>query len=161
MTVFAEGFDPVYDDRSRVLILGSFPSVKSRETAFYYGNRQNRFWKTLAEIFGKKLPETIEEKKDFLLRCRVALWDVVAACEVVGSADTSIKDYKVADIRKVTENAPVELIILNGTKAYDIYEKHFGDLGIPAVKLPSTSPANTRFDEKKWSDALSGFAGKT
>lgn len=148
------GFGPVYDSRSRVLILGSFPSVKSRQTEFYYGNAQNRFWKTLSAYFGEFTPSTTEQKLDFLCRRNIALWDIVTECEIEGSSDAAIKNYKVARLEEVLSNAPIELIILNGSKAAEIFEKHYPELALPHVNLPSTSPANTKDGTAVWHSAL-------
>lgn len=101
MAAIKYGFAPVFDGHSRVLILGSFPSVKSRQVEFYYGNRQNRFWRILCSFFGEGVPESVDEKKALLLRCNVALWDMVTECEIEGSSDASIKNYKVADLTKL------------------------------------------------------------
>lgn len=149
------GFPPCYNENSSVLILGSFPSVKSRKIDFYYGNRQNKFWKVLCSYFGESVPETVEEKRDFLARRNVALWDIVTECEIVGSQDATIKNFKVADINSLLQNSKIRFIILNGSKAYEIFIEHFAEIDVPFKKLPSTSPANTRFDEKEWRDALS------
>lgn len=150
-----KGFEPVCDSNSKVLILGSFPSVKSRKVEFYYGNRQNRFWRTVASFFGEELPETTEEKRAFLLRNKIALWDIVTECEIVGSQDSTIKNFKVADINSLLQKSEIGYIILNGSKAFTIFEKYYSDIRIPYLKLSSTSPANTRFDEKEWQSALS------
>ena len=152
MAAIKYGFAPVFDGHSRVLILGSFPSVKSRQVEFYYGNRQNSF-------FGEGVPESADEKKALLLRRNVALWDMVTECEIEGSSDASIKNYKVADLDKVLGGCNIELIILNGGKAAQIFERRYRDIGIPYVALPSTSPANTRCDENKWYAALSSVFG--
>ena len=117
------GFEPVFDKNSRVLILGSFPSVKSRKVEFYYGNRQNRFWKILCGFFGEAVPESTEEKIALLLRHNVALWDIVTECEIEGSSDASIKNYKVAELDKVLSVSPIKLIILNGGKSFEIFKK--------------------------------------
>lgn len=109
-----KGFLPFFDENSEILILGSFPSVISRETNFYYGNKQNRFWKILSEAFGEPAPETIGEKQALLKNHKIALWDVVTECEITGSLDSTIKNYKVADLRQVLDNANVKTIILNG-----------------------------------------------
>lgn len=154
------GFEPVFDKNSRILILGSFPSVKSRQIDFYYGNRQNRFWKTVTSYFGEEIPETTEGKKQFLLRRQIALWDVVTECEIVGSKDSTIKNFKVADVEKLLQNSKISFIIINGGTAFNIFEKHFSYISVPYKKLPSTSPANTRFDEKEWQNALSGVFGR-
>lgn len=155
------GFNPFYGPDAKLLILGSFPSVKSRQTEFYYGNRQNRFWRVLAEYFGDLEPNTVIEKQNFLLKRHIALWDVVIECEIVGSSDSSIKNYRVADIKKLLQNISVGLIILNGGKAAGIFERNFSDVETPYISLPSTSPANTKFNKEAWFDALSRVFGRT
>ncbi len=150
-----EGFGPVCDENSVLLVLGSFPSVKSREVQFYYGNKQNRFWRVVGSHFGEETPQTVEDKLCFLKNHRIALWDIVTECEIVGSKDETIKNFKVADIKSLLQNSNIKYIILNGGKAYSIFYDNFGDTNIPYIKLPSTSPANTRFDEKEWHDAIS------
>ena len=155
----AEGFLPVFDAHSRLLILGSFPSVKSREVSFYYGNPQNRFWKTVCGFFGEEVPGSIEGKREFLLRRNIALWDVVMRCTVTGSADASIGDVTPADIPSLLRSAPVEAIFCNGGKAFSLLEEYFpACMGI-ARKLPSTSPANPRFSPDVWESALSSLFG--
>lgn len=149
-----KGFLPFFDENSEILILGSFPSVISRETNFYYGNKQNRFWKVLAEAFGEPAPETIGEKQALLKNHKIALWDVVAECEITGSLDSTIKNYKVADLQKVIDKAKIKKIILNGGKAKEIFLKNYKYLSASAVFLPSTSPLNTRFDKTIWLNAL-------
>lgn len=149
-----KGFLPFFDENSEILILGSFPSVISRKTNFYYGNKQNRFWKVLAEAFGEPAPETIGEKQALLKNHKIALWDVVAECEITGSLDSTIKNYKVADLQKVLDNAKIKKIILNGGKAKEIFLKNYKYLSDFAVFLPSTSPLNTRFDKTIWLNAL-------
>ncbi|MEE1085619.1 MAG: DNA-deoxyinosine glycosylase [Schaedlerella sp.] len=136
-------FGPVYDEESEVLILGSFPSVKSRELQFYYGHPQNRFWKVLAYIFRSEVPQSIDEKKEFLLDNKIALWDVIENCSIIGSSDTSIKDVAVNDFSKILAETKIKKIYVNGTKAYELYHKYAEkQTGIKAIKLPSTSPAN-------------------
>lgn len=149
-----KGFLPFFDENSEILILGSFPSVISRETNFYYGNKQNRFWKILSEAFGEPAPETIGEKQALLKNHKIALWDVVAECEITGSLDSTIKNYKVADLRQVLDKANVKKIILNGGKAKEIFLKNYKYLSYSALFLPSTSPLNTRFDKTIWLNAL-------
>lgn len=134
---------PVYDENSKILILGSFPSVKSRETEFFYAHPQNRFWRVLSGVFGEDCGETAPEKKAFLLRNRVALWDVAACCEITGSADSSIKNVAPNDISPILEKADIQKIFVNGKTA----EKYYRQLIFPkihreAAALPSTSPAN-------------------
>ena len=150
-----EGFEPVFDCDSVLLILGSFPSVKSRKVQFYYGNKQNRFWRVLCSYFGADIPESIEGKREFLLNHRIALWDIVTECEIEGSKDDSIKNFTVADIKTLLQNSNIKYIILNGSKAYSIFNENFHDVEVSYKKLPSTSPANTRFNEKEWLDAIS------
>ena len=135
-------FGPVYDSDSRILILGSFPSVKSREINFYYGHRNNRFWKILGMLFN----EEIEDKKSFLLKHHIALFDVIESCDIIGSSDASIQNVKPNDLSIILNNSKVEKIFLNGAKAYELYKKYDEDkYAIEAVKLPSTSPANAAY----------------
>ena len=148
------GFAPVFDGESKVLILGSFPSVKSRETEFYYGNKQNRFWRTVCGYFNEEIPLTTVEKRAFLFRNKIALWDMVTSCEIQGSADASVKNADLADLNEVLLRANIQRILLNGTLAYDLFCKKYAGIDIPYVKMPSTSPANPRFDEKIWRKEL-------
>ena len=148
------GFAPVFDENSRVLILGSFPSVKSREIDFYYGHKQNRFWKMLCGYFGEDIPDTVEGKKAFLRRNKIALWDMVVSCEIQGSSDSSVKNAVTADLNEVLHYANIEKILLNGTLSYDLFQKSYADLTIPYEKMPSTSPANPRYRENVWWCAL-------
>lgn len=147
-------FPPFYRKPCRILVLGSFPSVKSREISFFYGNPQNRFWKVAAKAYSRPVPETVEEKKTFLAEIGVALWDVVAECEIKGSMDSDIKNYSVADIRALVAEIKPEKILLNGKKAAEIFVKNFPELVPLSVVLPSTSPANVRFDETLWLNAF-------
>ena len=143
-------FDPVFDAESKILILGSFPSVKSRENNFFYGHPQNRFWKVMANVLEWEVPTTIEEKREMLLKNHVAVWDVIASCSIVGSSDTSIKDVVINDFSRILENSKVERIYVNGGKAYELYHKYAEKVtGIKAVKLPSTSPANAAWSLEK------------
>lgn len=147
-------FGPVYDVNSKILILGSFPSVKSREIQFYYGHPQNRFWKVLAHILKTEVPQTIEEKKTMLLENHIALWDVIESCSIVGSSDTSIKDVVVNDFTEILEKSQIQNIYVNGTKAYELYHKYAEkQTGLKAVKLPSTSPANAAWSLERLCDA--------
>ena len=139
-------FPPLFNDGSRVLILGSFPSVKSREQRFFYGHPQNRFWRVTAAVFGEETPTTIEEKREFLLRSRIALWDVIASCEIVGSSDSSIRNAAANDIRPILRAAPIEAVFVNGRTAEKLYKKYTEPLvHLTAVCLPSTSPANAAY----------------
>ena len=143
-------FDPVFNADSKILILGSFPSVKSRENNFFYVHPQNRFWKVMANVLDWEVPSTIEENKTMLLSNHVAVWDVIASCSIQGSSDTSIKDVVVNDFSKILENSKVERIYVNGGKAYELYHKYAEKVtGIKAVKLPSTSPANAAWSLEK------------
>ena len=145
---------PVYDANSRILILGSFPSVKSREQGFFYGHPQNRFWRVTAAVFGDELPGTVPERRAFLLRHGIALWDVIASCEIRGSADASIKDATVNDLRPILEAAPIRAIFVNGQTAAKLYHRYAEPVtGRPAVLLPSTSPANAAWTPERLIEA--------
>jgi len=137
---------PVYNSESKILILGTFPSVKSREGEFFYHHPQNRFWKVISVVCNEKLPETIDEKKSLLLRNHIALWDVVQSCEIEGSADSTIKNVVPNDISPILKEADIQKIYANGNMAYFLYKKYLYDLvGRDIIKLPSTSPANASF----------------
>jgi len=136
-------FEPVYDKDSEILILGTLPSVKSRENNFYYGHKQNRFWKVLATLLKEPVPDTIEEKKAMLLAHRIALWDVIQSCDIKGSSDSSIKNVQPTDIGMILEKTNVTQIYANGNKAGQLYKRYqFPVTGRKATVLPSTSPAN-------------------
>lgn len=155
-TRVTHGFEPVYNEHSRVLILGSFPSVKSRENSFYYGHPQNRFWKLMARLLEEPVPETIEEKKQLLLSHGIAIWDVVAACDIKGSSDSSIRNVIPADINRILRAANIEKIIANGDTAYKLYRKYCEPhTGREALKCPSTSPANAIFTLDRLADTWS------
>ncbi len=143
-------FKPIFDKNSRVLILGSFPSVKSREEMFYYGNPQNRFWKVLARIFETKEPKTVSGKQAFLIQHKIALWDVLSSCTVDGSADNSIKNAKINDLDIIFNEADIEMIFLNGKTAEKYFKKYVKEKGGAArcdyLCLPSTSPANAAWN---------------
>ena len=136
-------FAPVYDADSEILILGTLPSVKSRENHFYYGHKQNRFWKVLARLCGEEVPETVEEKTTMLLVHHIALWDVIQSCDIRGSSDSSIRNVEPTDIRRILAESKIKRIYVNGNKAGELYRKYQLPLtGVEAVVLPSTSPAN-------------------
>lgn len=136
---------PLYDDQSRMLILGSFPSVKSREGMFFYHHRQNRFWRILAALFAEPAPQDIAEKTALLHRHHIALWDVIYSCEIEGSSDASIRNVTPTDLRPILEGAPIERIACNGATSWSLYQKYqLPLLRRPALKLPSSSPANAR-----------------
>ena len=136
---------PFYNKDSKILILGSFPSIKSREAGFYYAHPQNRFWKVLSNIFN----ETIENKQEFLKKNHIALFDVCASCEIKGSSDASIKEVVPNDISEILKSSEIKIIILNGKTAANLYKKYMQDIKIPSVVLPSTSPANATFNLEK------------
>ena len=143
MELVTHEIEPVYNSRSRILILGTFPSVKSREAHFFYHHPQNRFWRVLAAIMEEGVPNTIEEKKAFLLRSRIAVWDVIASCRIQGSSDSSIRDVVPCDLNRIFTAAPIEGIYTNGKTAGRLYAAWCqSQTGRPAVCLPSTSPAN-------------------
>ena len=150
----SHGFGPVYNRESRILILGSFPSVKSREQAFFYGHPQNRFWKVLAAVLKEDEPETVEEKKEMLLEHRIAVWDVIQSCEIEGSSDASIRDVIPNDLSEILKTADIQAIYTNGGKAYELYQKYIYPVdGIEAHKLPSTSPANAGYSLERLQEA--------
>lgn len=136
-------FGPFYDKDSKVLILGSIPSPKSREQGFYYGHPRNRFWMVLADVLGEELPETLEAKKLMLTKHHIALWDVLDSCEIKGASDTSIKNPVANDMNVILDKADIKAIFTTGAKADDLYKKMcYSVCGVPSIKLPSTSPAN-------------------
>lgn len=142
--------EPLYDENSRILILGSFPSVKSREYGFFYGHPQNRFWRVMAKICSSKIPETIEDKRKMILENHFALWDVIHSCEITGSADSTIKNVVPNDIKFILDNSKIDRICVNGKKAEELYKKYIeSEVGIKAICLPSTSPANAMWSENR------------
>lgn len=141
---------PLYDEKSEILILGTFPSVKSREEGFFYGHPQNRFWRVIARICNAPVPTSTDEKTKLILDNHIALWDVIHSCEITGSADSSIKNVVPNDIREIIENAPIKRIYVNGKKAESLYKKYIEkEIGIEAICLPSTSPANASWSEDR------------
>ena len=145
---------PVFDKTSEVLILGSFPSVKSREEGFFYGHPQNRFWRVIASIFNEKVPATVEEKKAFLLRNHIALWDVISSCDIEGSSDATIRNVTANDINIILSNADIRTIYVNGKTAYKYYQKYTQPvLNREALCLPSTSPANAAWSLERLIEA--------
>ena len=144
-TTVTHEIQPVFDSRSRVLLLGTMPSPASREQGFYYGHPQNRFWRVLAAIFDEPAPRTIEEKRDMLLRHHVALWDVLASCEIEGASDASIRDAQPNDLARIFNAADIRAVFATGAKAGELYRKLIEHtLGVPCTTLPSTSPANAK-----------------
>ncbi len=152
-------FDPIYHSHSRILILGTFPSVKSREENFYYGHPQNRFWRVLSCLTGHPLPESIEEKKEFLALEGIAIWDVLKSCEIENSKDSTITNPVANDLSVILNNCHIEAIFTNGKKAGELYRKYcHTPTHIKSHSLPSTSPANGHYSLEKlmweWSEIL-------
>lgn len=138
---------PVYNEASTILILGSFPSVKSREEGFYYGHKQNRFWKVIAGILNVEVPKTIDEKRKMLINHGIAIWDVIESCDITGSADSSIKNVVPADIPWLLSESKIKKVYVNGTLAKKLYDQYIlGKTGVEGIQLPSTSPANARYN---------------
>ncbi len=157
--MFSHPIDPIYSEKSTILILGSFPSVKSRAEKFYYANPQNRFWKVLSAILDEELPKTDDARRKMLLKHRIALWDVVHSCEILGSSDSSIQNVTPNDIRGLIEISKIRGIYANGAKAMELYRKHCeNEIGLPITLLPSTSAANAAFSLERlierWEGAL-------
>lgn len=139
-------FAPIYNDKSQILILGTFPSVKSREAGFYYYHPQNRFWKIVTQLTKENFPETIGDKKNMLLRHGIAVWDVIKSCDITGSSDSSIRNVIPSDLSVILEHSDIKEIYANGQKAFDLYKKYSLQLtGRNIKKLPSTSPANASY----------------
>ncbi len=144
---------PVYDKDSKILMLGSFPSPKSRETSFYYGHPQNRFWPVLARVFNTVTPHTNEEKKRFLLDRHIALWDVLASCTIENADDSSIRNYTENDLAVILDSASIRAVFTTGGKANQLYRKLcYPKTHIPAIELPSTSPANASMTVDRLAD---------
>lgn len=149
-------FEPIYNEDSEILILGTLPSVKSRENNFYYGHKQNRFWKLLARLYEEETPQTIEEKTSMLLRHHIAIWDVIQSCDIKGSSDSSIKNVTPTDLNQILNHCQIRQIYANGNKAGALYKKYQQPLtGREILVLPSTSPANAAWSldrlYEKWS----------
>lgn len=150
---------PLFNENSNTLILGSFPSVKSREAMFFYGHPQNRFWKLMALLFDEEFPQTVDEKKRLILTHHLALWDTIHSCTITGSSDSSIRDVVPNDLSVILENSRVSRIFCNGTASHTLYQKYiFPSIGIKAQRLPSTSPANAAWSLQRlageWGKAL-------
>ena len=147
-------FPPLFDEQSKILILGSFPSIKSREGQFFYHHPQNRFWKVLAAVLGVPFPGTIEEKSAMLHDHHIALWDVIASCEITGSSDSSIRNVIPNDLSPIFAAADIQAVFCNGGTSYNYYRKYTEHaVGFPAVKLPSTSPANAAWTLERLTEA--------
>ena len=148
--IIVHPFDPVFDEKSEVLVLGSFPSVKSRENEFYYGHERNRFWRVISALYGEALPETVEQKKALLLRHNVALCDTAASCTVHASSDSSIRNVAANDIKALLDKTSITRIYANGKTAAQLYNKLvLPSTAVEIVALPSTSPANAAFTLEK------------
>ena len=155
-------FDPVYNDESQILILGSLPSVKSREQGFYYGHPRNRFWKVMADVLRVPEPDTIEEKRSMLLAGHIAVYDVIQSCEIIGSSDSSIRNVIPADIESIVTHTPIRAVFTNGKTAGRLYKKYQAEhIDLPMIELPSTSPANAAFSlerlEEIWKQELGRY----
>ena len=155
-------FPPLYDEHSRILILGSFPSVKSREQMFFYGHPQNRFWRVLAAVLGCPAPQSIPEKRAMLLSHQVALWDSIARCEIAGSSDASITGVVPNDLSPIFAAADIRQVFCNGRKSHEMYRRYLEPVyGRTASCLPSTSPANAAWSLERlteaWRAALTPF----
>ncbi|HAX72406.1 MAG TPA: DNA-deoxyinosine glycosylase [Firmicutes bacterium] len=147
---------PIFNPQSKVLMLGTMPSPKSREVGFYYGHPQNKFWKVMSDLFQEEIPQTIEEKEAFLYRHHIALWDVLQSCDIKGADDSTIKNPVPNDLSVILEDAPIQAIFTTGAKAFQLYKKHiYPKTQIEAKQLPSTSPANCRF--YKYEDILQHY----
>ena len=145
-------FPPLYDEHSSILILGSFPSVKSREAMFFYGHPQNRFWKVVSGLLAEPLPVTVPEKRAMLLKHHIAVWDVIHSCEITGSSDASIRNAVPNDLSVILDAAPIRQIFTNGGTSHQLYEQYIAPLtGIKDIRLPSTSPANAAWSVERLS----------
>ena len=145
---------PTYDANSKILILGSFPSPKSRASGYFYGHPQNRFWKVVASIFADAVPVTVAEKQAFLINHHIAAWDVIQSCTITGASDSSITDVVVNDISPILSTADIRAIFVNGKTAYKHYRKYMeSETGRKAICLPSTSPANAAWSLARLTEA--------
>ena len=133
-------FGPYVDSNSKILILGSFPSVRSRAQNFYYGHPQNRFWKVLAACVEDQVPNTLDEKKHFLSTHQIALWDVIDSCDISGSSDASIRNATPTEIKQLLEQTNIEKILVNGKTATKLFQRYWPD--VEFIACPSTSAAN-------------------
>lgn len=148
--IFTHTFEPIFDKNSEILVLGSFPSVKSRENNFYYAHPQNRFWKVVASVCSCPVPKTVEEKKNMLLSNKIAVWDVIKSCEITGSADSTIKSVIPNDLSEILSVADIKKIYANGKTAQSLYNKYIKkNTGVDIISLPSTSPANAAYSLEK------------
>ena len=152
-TALFHPFPPLFNSESRTLILGSFPSVKSREMMFFYGHPQNRFWRVIAALYGEETPRTTEEKSGLILRRSLALWDTIQSCTITGSSDSSVRDVVPNDLSVILKNSRVDRVFCNGALSHKLYTRYcMPQTGISAVKLPSTSPANAAYSLERLID---------
>lgn len=161
-THIKRNFGPLYNKESQILILGSFPSVKSRESAFFYGHPQNRFWKLMSRILDCDIPDNIESKKTIMLKHNIALWDTIEECDIIGSSDSSIKNIVPVDINALLDNSSVKAVFCNGATSYNLFIKYLKPVcNITPIKLPSTSPANAAWSLDKlynvWQKAINPY----
>lgn len=148
--IFTHTFEPIFDKNSEILVLGSFPSIKSRENNFYYAHPQNRFWRVVASVYSCPVPSSIEEKKNMLLSNKIAVWDVIRSCEITGSADSTIKSVIPNDLSEILSVADIKKIYANGKTAQSLYNKYIKkNTGVDIISLPSTSPANAAYSLEK------------
>lgn len=148
--IFTHTFEPIFDKNSEILVLGSFPSVKSRENNFYYAHPQNRFWRVVASVYSCPVPKTVEEKENMLLSNKIAVWDVIKSCEITGSADSTIKSVIPNDLSEILSVADIKKIYANGKTAQSLYNKYIKkNTGVDIISLPSTSPANAAYSLEK------------
>ena len=148
--IFTHTFEPIFDKNSEILVLGSFPSVKSRENNFYYAHPQNRFWRVVASVYSCPVPKTVEEKKNMLLSNKIAVWDVIKSCEITGSADSTIKSVIPNDLSEILSVVDIKKIYANGKTAQSLYNKYIKkNTGVDIISLPSTSPANAAYSLEK------------
>ena len=148
--IFTHNFEPIFDKNSEILVLGSFPSVKSRENNFYYAHPQNRFWRVVASVYSCPVPKNVEEKKNMLLSNKIAVWDVIKSCEITGSADSTIKSVIPNDLSEILSVADIKKIYANGKTAQSLYNKYIkNSTGFDIISLPSTSPANAAYSLEK------------
>lgn len=145
--------EPLWSENSKILILGSFPSVKSREMQFFYSYKYNRFWKVISTLLNVDEPNSIEEKRNLILNNNIALWDVIKSCDISGSSDSSISNVVVNDVSRITNSADIKAVFTNGAKSNNLYKKYLREkTGIDAIMLPSTSPANASYSLEKLID---------
>lgn len=159
-TLLEHTIAPVFDERSRVLVLGTFPSPKSREAGFFYGHPQNRMWRVLAAVMGEeRVPQTVAERTEFLLRNRIAMWDTIARCTIEGASDASIRDAVPNDLARILNAAPIGAVFTTGAKAHELYVRYqLRQTGIPDVRLPSTSAANATWTLARLIEAYQAVA---